>query len=140
MENQPEIVTRSLAYLEQGRQIAMDWLTLPASWSQFALLLLSWLLAVFVSRRFGTRIEAFLRPAEDQRGLFVALRRFALRFLPLLLPILAYGFTAIGESITRSVFGSGAVIAFGKRVFVFIAARIFARKILRNGRVVYERT
>ena len=50
----------------------------------------------------------------------------------LLLPLLAYGFTALGESITRSVFGSGAVIAFGKRVFLFLAARVFVTRILRE--------
>jgi small-conductance mechanosensitive channel len=38
----------------------------------------------------------------------------------------------VGEAITRSVFGSGAVIAFGKRVFLFVAARAFARDVLTD--------
>ena len=42
---------------------------------------------------------------------------FILMFLPLLMPLLAYAFTGIGETLTRSIFGSGAVIAFGKRCF-----------------------
>jgi potassium efflux system protein len=49
-----------------------------------------------------------------------------------LLPIIAYGLTAGGEQITRAAFGSGEVIAFGKRVFLFLSARIFAREILRD--------
>ena len=53
-------------------------------------------------------------------------------FLPLLLPLLAYGFTGIGEQITRSIFGSGEVIAFGKRVFLFLAARALARDIITD--------
>ncbi|MEZ5777443.1 MAG: mechanosensitive ion channel [Paracoccaceae bacterium] len=133
MDNPPEIVTRLLGYLEQGQQIALGWLMSPAAWSQLGLLVASWIVALLVSRRLGPRIERFIAPKEDARGLVAAARRFALRFLPLLLPFLAYGFTAIGEAFTRSVFGSGAVIAFGKRVFLFIAARRFARDILRDG-------
>jgi len=54
------------------------------------------------------------------------IRLFLLMFLPLLLPILAYALTGIGETLNRSIFGSGAVIAFGKRVFLFLAIRSFA--------------
>ena len=133
MDNPPEIVTQILGYLEQGQEIALGWLMSPAAWSQLGLLVASWIIAVLVSRRLGPRIVAFIAPKEDARGLIAAARRFALRFLPLLLPFLAYGFTAIGEAFTRSVFGSGAVIAFGKRLFLFIAARRFARDILRDG-------
>jgi small-conductance mechanosensitive channel len=59
-------------------------------------------------------------------------RRFALRFVPLLLPLIAYGLTALGEEVTRATFGSGEVIAFGKRVFIFLAARIFVREVLTD--------
>ena len=127
-----DITERIMGYVEQARQIAVDWVTLPASWSQFALLVLSWFLAHLVSRRFGGRLSAYLNPPTETRGLFAVLRRFVARFLPLLLPLLAYGFTAIGEAFTRSVFGSGAVIAFGKRVFIFLLARTFATKVLRD--------
>ena len=50
--------------------------------------------------------------------------------MPLLLPLLAYGFTGIGENVTRSIFDSGAVIAFGKRVFLLLAAYILVRDII----------
>ena len=55
---------------------------------------------------------------------------FAIR--PLILPLLAYALTGIGESVTRSVFCSGAVIAFGKRVFLFLAIRTFAKDMLSD--------
>ena len=46
------------------------------------------------------------------------------------MPLLSCAFTDIGEALTRSIFGSGAVIAFGKRVFLFLAIRSFARDML----------
>jgi len=52
--------------------------------------------------------------------------------LALLLPLLAYGLTALGEQLTRSLFGAGDVIAFGKRVFILLAARLFVRDILTD--------
>lgn len=132
MDGQPEFVATAIGYLERFWTIALDWVTSPAAWSQFALLVVAWLGGVVVARKLGARIEAFLAPAETARGPFAVLRRFLLRFLPLLLPLLAYGFTAIGESVTRSMFGSGAVIAFGKRVFLFIAARVLVRRVLSD--------
>jgi small-conductance mechanosensitive channel len=70
------------------------------------------------------RLRKLLTPAsEEDDSVLAKARRFALIFLPLLLPLLAYAFTAAGEQVTRSLFGSGAVIAFGKRVFIFLAVR-----------------
>lgn len=48
------------------------------------------------------------------------------------MPLLAYAFTGIGETLTRSIFGSGAVIAFGKRVFLFLAIRSFSQDMLTD--------
>ncbi|MGC1486398.1 MAG: mechanosensitive ion channel domain-containing protein [Albidovulum sp.] len=132
MENQPEIVTKALGYLNQGWELALGWASSPAAWSQFALLLVSWGLSVIVSRKLGAKLTAILAPPSGSTGMFAVMRRFVLRFMPLLLPLLAYGFTAVGESVTRSVFGSGAVIAFGKRVFLLLAARVLVTRILRE--------
>ena len=132
MDNPPDIIVTAIGYSDRIRALALDWATSPAAWSQFALLALAWLLSLFVSRRFVSRLAALIAPAEGARGPVAVARRFTLRFLPLLLPLLAYGFTALGEAITRSLFGSGAVIAFGKRTFLFLAARSFARDILRD--------
>ena len=48
------------------------------------------------------------------------------------MPLLDYAFTGIGETLTRSIFRSCAVIAFGKRVFLFLAIRSFARDMLTD--------
>ncbi|MBM7067169.1 mechanosensitive ion channel family protein [Actibacterium sp. 188UL27-1] len=132
LSGQPEIVQRIAGYAVQGYEIALTWLTSPAAWSQFAILLAAYILAVLVNRRLTPFLTRLLTPDPEKQNIIATSRRFLLIFLPLILPILAYGFTAIGEQVTRSVFGSGAVIAFGKRVFLFIAARAFARDILKD--------
>lgn len=132
MENQPEIVTQLLAYAQQGWDIAKSWALSPAAWSQFALLVVAYLAALFLSKRLRPVITSLLDPPPDQAHVIANARRFMLIFVPLLLPLLAYGLTGIGESVTRSIFGSGAVIAFGKRVFLFLAARILVQEIIRE--------
>lgn len=129
---QPQIVQQAAGYLLQGWELAQGWLLSPAAWMQFGLLALAYLLAVLATRRARPVIENLLRPAEGATGLISDTRRFLLQFSPLILPLLAYGFTAIGESVVRSIFDSGAVIAFGKRVFLFLAARILVREIIKD--------
>ena len=117
-------------YATQGFAIAQDWLLRPASWSQFALLIGAYLLALILARMIAPRLRRVLTPGADSTSIFATARRFVLLFLPLLLPLLAYVLTAAGEQVTRSLFGSGAIIAFGKRVFLFLAARALARRVL----------
>jgi potassium-dependent mechanosensitive channel len=125
-----EIVTDWLIW---ARDLALGWLLSPAAWSQFALLVVAWGLAVVIARIAGPRISALLAPAEDSQTLLARARRFLLVFLPLLLPLIAYGLTAAGEQTTRALFGAGEVIGFGKRLFLLIAARILVRDILSDG-------
>lgn len=120
---------QALEYYNQAYTIAYDWLSSPAAWSQFALLVVAYIAAVFVSKKINPVLKHLLTPAKSKQGYLVDILRFCLLFLPLLLPLLAYGFTAVGEQITRSIFGTGAVIAFGKRLFILLAARIFVRNI-----------
>lgn len=117
---------------EWALELAKAWLLSPAAWSQFGLLVAAWIAAVLVNRWAKPQIEKILTPPEGKTGIVTKVRLFLLPFLPLLLPLLAYAFTAAGESVTRALFGSGAVIAFGKRVFLFLAIRAFARDILRE--------
>lgn len=133
MEGQPEIVTRVLGWLDLATETAMAWLASPAAWSQFALLAVAYLAARLIARRLAAVLAHLLTPAEGKSGLIADSRRFALGFLPLLLPLIAYGLTAIGESVTRSMFGSGDVIAFGKRLFIFFAAQALVRHVLTDG-------
>ncbi|WJY22357.1 mechanosensitive ion channel [Fontisubflavum oceani] len=132
MENQPEIVQQALDVAEDSYAFAMGWLTSPAAWSQFALLVVAFLVALLVSRRLTPILTKLLTPSEDSQTILATARRFLAMFLPLLLPVLAYAFTAIGETIVRSLFDSGAVIAFGKRVFLFLAARSLVKHIISD--------
>ncbi len=130
--NQPEFIRQAIEYATQGWDIAKSWLISPAAWSQFALLVAAYLLALFISRRLKPMVSNLLTPAADQQNTIASARRFLLQFVPLLLPLLAWLFIGMGESVTRSVFGSGAVIAFGKRVFLFLAVRILVRDIVKD--------
>jgi small-conductance mechanosensitive channel len=121
---------KAYAWGQQTLALALGWLQSPAAWSQFALLVVSWLAAVGLSRRLRPVLSGLLIPKADAAGWMARGRRLAGRFLPLLLPVLAYGLTALGEEVTRSVFGSGEVIAFGKRVFLFLAARALVREVV----------
>lgn len=128
---QPEIVQQAVGYALQGWDLAKSWLLSPEAWSQFGLLIAAYLLAVLVTRWVRPRISNLLDPGETQ-NLFTTPRLFVMRFLPLMLPVLAYVFTGIGEGIVRSLFDSGSVIAFGKRVFLFLAVRTLVRDIFRD--------
>ena len=132
MEPQNTIVEQGLALLDAGYGLALEWLLSPAAWTQFALLVGAYILAVLVNRIISPKLATLLTPETQSVTLISKLRRYVLIFLPLLLPLFAYGFTAMGEQVTRSLFGSGAIIAFGKRVFLFLALRAFARDILTD--------
>jgi|TARA_B110000908_G_scaffold168570_1_gene223763 small-conductance mechanosensitive channel len=131
LETQPEIVQTVAGYLTQGWDLAASWLLSLAAWSQFGLLVVAYFAAVLVSRRLSPVLEKLLNPG-DSTNIFASPRRFVMQFLPLLLPLLAYAFTGIGEGIVRSLFDSGAVIAFGKRVFLFLAVRALVRDIITD--------
>lgn len=130
---QPELVTKVLGWLAPLGQTALDWGRSPAAWSQFALLAAAFVLAVLMTRRVTPLLRRLIAPGAGAAGMVAVARRYLLMCLPLIMPLLAYGLTAAGEEITRSLFGSGAVIAFGKRVFLFIAVRIFVREVLTDG-------
>ena len=131
LESQPEIVQTIVGYGLQAWELALSWLLSPAAWSQFALLLAAYVVAVLVTRRLRPVLSRLLDPGDTDSYVARA-RRFVAQFLPLLLPLLAYVFTGIGETVVRSLFDSGAVIAFGKRVFLFLAVRALVRDIIAD--------
>ncbi|WP_299044876.1 mechanosensitive ion channel domain-containing protein [uncultured Tateyamaria sp.] len=131
LESQPEIVQTVAGYALQGWELALLWLLSPAAWSQFALLIVAYLAALVIARRVRPMLARLLDPG-DADNLFAKARRFVAQFLPLLLPLLAYVLTGIGEGVVRSIFDSGAVIAFGKRVFLFLAVRALVRDIVAD--------
>ncbi|MEM6938900.1 MAG: mechanosensitive ion channel domain-containing protein [Pseudomonadota bacterium] len=126
---QPEIVQQAVGFAQQGWELALTWALSPAAWSQFGLLIAAWILAVLITRRMRPGLARLIDPGARE-NMFSGPRRFVLQFLPLVLPVMAYALTAVGESIVRSLFDSGAVIAFGKRVFLFLAARALVRDIV----------
>lgn len=128
----PPLGQQVVVYGLQGWEIAASWLLSPAAWSQFGLLIFAYVLARLVTGRLAPRVTTLLTPKDTSRSFLAPALRFLLQFMPLLLPLLAYGFTALGEQITRTIFDSGAVIAFGKRVFLFLAARILVREIITD--------
>ncbi len=132
MADQSDMIQKAVGWLDQAAGIAMGWLLSPAAWSQFGLLAAAYLIARLADGRLSPLLRRLLTPPEGKTGLIATSRLFALRFLPLMLPLLAYALTAGGETVTRSLFGSGEVIAFGKRVFLFLAARQFVSRVLTD--------
>ncbi len=132
LSEQPEIVQKALGFANEGWMIAKAWLISPAAWSQFTLLIVAFGIALLVSRRLAPLLTKLLTPPPDSKHVLAPVRRFALMFLPLLLPLMAYLFTGIGEGITRTLFGSGDIIAFGKRLFLLFAARSLVREMITD--------
>lgn len=126
------LLEASLGYLDRAGQIALGWVLDPANWSQLAMLVAAYVLAVFVTRWLRPRLTRVLTPPEENQGILAKVRRFVMMFLPLVLPLLAFALAAVGEQVTSSLFGSDAVIAFGKRVFLFLAVRAFVRDMLSD--------
>lgn len=119
-------------HLQTVRDIALQWLLSPAAWSQFIFLALAFALAWFARRAMTPIALRILTPGDERTDWLSATRRLLIALLPLLLPVLAYAFTALGEQATRAAFGADAVIAFGKRLFLAIAAWIFVTKVLSD--------
>jgi potassium-dependent mechanosensitive channel len=120
-------------WLQEATDTALGWLSSPAALMQFGLLITAYILARLISARLSPALGKALTPKPDATHLLARLRRFALLFLPLLLPLLAYALTAAGEAVTSATFGQSEVIAFGKRVFLFLAALELVRKVLPPG-------
>lgn len=120
-------------WLQQASDTALGWLSSPAALMQFGLLIAAYILATLLARRLTPTLERTLTPKAEATHIIARLRRFALLFLPLLLPLLAYALTAVGEGLTRAAFGTGEVIAFGKRVFLFLTAFALVRQVLPPG-------
>jgi small-conductance mechanosensitive channel len=130
MADRHPMIETALGYTDQAVDFLMSWGTSPAAWTQFGLLVVAVILAWIAERRLRPVVTRLLTPDETNKTPLARLRRFLALFIPLLLPLLAYLFTAIGEGITRSLFDSGAVIALGKRLFILYAVRMVVRDIV----------
>lgn len=128
----PPWAQQAHGFVLQGYELGLEWLTSPAAWSQFALLVVAFVAAWFVRRSLTPTLIKLITPPEGSTTYLAKARRFALLLMPLLLPVFAYAFTAMGEQATRAAFGQGAVIAFGKNLFLLFAARILVRDIIHD--------
>ena len=131
IESQPAIVQQIYGYVIWAYELAIGWLLSPAAWVQFGLLVGAYLLAVIIARKLRPFLTRLIDPGEKQ-NLFTAPRLFVLQFLPLLMPLIAYVLAGIGEGIAESMFGQSQVIGFGKRVFMFLAARALVHNIITD--------
>jgi potassium-dependent mechanosensitive channel len=127
-----DMTARALEWLDYLFGVVAGWLVSPAAWSQFALLALAYAVAVVATRRIAPVLLRVLTPAAGAEGMLARARGAMLALVPLLLPVIAYALTAMGAELTAALFGSGAVIAFGQRVFLFIAARILVREVITD--------
>ena len=132
LSGQPEFVQDAAAFAGEGLLMLRDWALSPEAWIQFGLLIAAYLLALLISLRLKGKLRLALTPDAGAQGALPAMRRGLLLFLPLLMPLLAYAFAALGETVALSVFDEGAVIAFGKRIFLFLAVRSFVHHILSD--------
>ena len=62
----PAIVQQIAGYGVQGYELALGWLLSPAAWSQFAVLVGAYLLAVLISRRLRPMLSQLIDPAGVQ--------------------------------------------------------------------------
>ncbi|MCF2906218.1 mechanosensitive ion channel [Octadecabacter sp. CECT 8868] len=127
-----DLMNTAMGYITPAYEFVVGWIIDPANWVQFALLVAAYVLAVVITRKLNPILTKALTPPEENQTILAKVRRFVLLFLPLVLPLLAFALTAIGEQVTRSIFGAGEMIAFGKRVFLFLAVRAFVRDMLTD--------
>lgn len=121
-------------WFDTAGDVALGWLTSPAAWSQLVLLVASYIGARLLSQRIVVPVlTKVLTPGEGKAGLLSRIRRFFLMFVPLTLPLMAWVFTATGEALVRAAFGTGVLIAFGKNLFLVLAAHAFVRDIVSDG-------
>ncbi|MGB0958839.1 MAG: mechanosensitive ion channel family protein [Halocynthiibacter sp.] len=126
------LIQTAMGYVDSAWAFSKGWLLSGAAWTQLSLLLVSYFAARYIIRHFEPKLVDFLSPEEGQTTILAKLRRFALLFTPIMMPLLAYAFTSLGEGITRAIFDSGAVIALGKRVFLFLAVRALVLNITND--------
>ena len=56
------------SYGEQGQQAVLDWITSPAAYAQFGLLLVAYLAALIVSARLQPKLAELLKSDSESSG------------------------------------------------------------------------
>lgn len=81
-----QYLEQAMGFAQPYLLLAQDWLTSPAAWSQFALLVVSWLVAGIAAHRITPRLERLIAPRPESKGAFATARRFSCRFWPMASP------------------------------------------------------
>ena len=118
------------AAVQNAAAPTQDWLLSPAAGTQFGLLIVAYGLSVLGNRLAAPHLRAGLMPPVGSISLPARVRRFGPNFTPFPFPPTTYVLTAMGVTLTRSLFRAADVIAFGKRMFIFVAARLLVRQII----------
>ncbi len=117
-------------YAGDGIDQLMAWLLSPQAWIQFGLVVAAYFLARLVAAMVSPILNKALTFGPNKHTALQSTGAFLLMFIPLITPLLAYGLTAAAEVIGSSLLGASGVIALGKRLFVFLAIRVFVLHIL----------
>ena len=87
---------------------------------------------MILTRKMNPVIATLPTPPDEAAGTIAKSRRFVLQFMPLILPLLVYPLTVIGGTVTHLIFASGAAIAFGKRVLLFLRSALLPKPCCRS--------
>jgi small-conductance mechanosensitive channel len=120
------------SYFTQATDFIMEWVSKPETFVQFGILIVIFGIAVFLTRFLTPIITRFLQPKEGGEGYIYEMRLFAIKLLPLLLPVIAFVILATSESIFVAITGAGSILALGKRFFLFLAVYIFSKRIVTD--------
>ncbi len=116
-------------YLDQ----AVLWLASPQAWGQAIAIIGCFLLALLLARLIVPRIRRLLTFKPGTHDAILAVAAFVLTLLPLVAPLLAFAILSAVEPILNAILGTGTIVGFGKRVFLFLAVYRFVTQILGTG-------
>ncbi|HAV09591.1 MAG TPA: mechanosensitive ion channel protein MscS, partial [Rhodobacteraceae bacterium] len=85
--DQAEIVTKVFGWASQAHDLALEWVTSPAAWSKFAILVGAFLLAVLITRKAKPILSAILTVQPKQNRIVGLVKRAGMLALALMLPL-----------------------------------------------------
>ncbi|MGV6839843.1 MAG: mechanosensitive ion channel family protein [Planktomarina sp.] len=124
------LLQNTFSFMTPYIDIALMWLKSPQAWGQAIAIILCYAVAVVSYRKLAPRLEKLLtfekalHPAIDAAALFVKTA------LPIFKPLLAFAVLSLAQPILTATLGDATVLAFGKRVFLFLAVRQFVNTLL----------
>lgn len=109
------------------------WAIDPAAWSQLVVLILAYVLAVVAHRAVTARALGIFAFIGAKLPKLEGLCALLTQLWPVAVYLIAFILTGIGEAVLTAVFESAQITAFGKRLFLFFAARAVVKDQLNSG-------